>query len=148
MKKSDISVIVVIYVITLIFFVSTLAFPSDTQIYPMIVMAILALLNTLYLIQCVMKFAKVKKITNDYPIIFASFQHKQFFVVLGLCVLYIVLMSILGFYSATFLYMLGTMVFLKVSKKPLIITLVCFMAMVYATFTLFLNVPLPTGILM
>lgn len=148
MKKSDLSVIAVIYVITLVFFISTLAFPSDAQIYPMIVMAILTLLNTLYLIKCVMKYAKVKKITNDYPIIFESFQHKQFFIVLGLCILYIILISLLGFYSATFLYMLGTMVFLKVSKKPLIITLVCFMAMVYATFTLFLNVPLPAGIFM
>ncbi len=148
MKKSDISVVVVIYVITLAFFISTLAFPSEAQIYPMIVMAILTLLNTLYLINCVMKYKKEKKIINDYPAIFASFQYKQFFVVLGLCILYIILMSVLGFYSASFLYMLGTMLFLKVPKKPLIITLVCFMAMVYATFTLFLNVPLPTGILM
>jgi hypothetical protein len=150
MKKSDIGVIVVMYAIVLLFFIPTLFLPSDAQIYPLVVMAVMVLLNTIYLVKCLTarSKAKEKKIKNDLSSIFENFQAKQFFMVAASCVVYIYLISLLGFYAATVLYLIGSMIFLKVPKKPLIITLLCFTAMVYATFTLFLDVPLPTGILM
>ena len=48
MKKSDIGVVVFIYAIVLLFYVMTLDFPPEVQIYPTCLIAGLAFLNTLY----------------------------------------------------------------------------------------------------
>ena len=73
MKKSDIGVVAIIYALIIAFFIPTLSFPSEAQIYPLIVMAILTLLNTLYLINCLMKYFKDKKIERDLSEIFEGF---------------------------------------------------------------------------
>lgn len=148
MKKSDLSVIVVNYIIAIVFFAATLAFPFDAQIYPFFIISLLVLINTIYLIKCLIKRKNGEKGENDLPIIFKDFQAKQFFVILLLCCLYIFLIAWLGFYTSTALYVIATMIFLKVPKKQLIIASVCFMVLIYATFTVFLKVPLPTGLFM
>ena len=52
-----------------------------------------------------------------------------------------------GFYIASVAYLVGTMLFLHVPVRHLVITVGVLAVMIYAVFTLFLKVPLPVGLL-
>ncbi len=147
MKKSDIGVIGFIYLVALTFYVMTIELPEEAQTYPLGLIIALTVLNTLYLLRCLVKWSLTKQLENDLPKIFEGFQAKQFAgIVLG-CVLFLVMMHYLGYYVASAIYLVGTMLFLKVKKWQIAIVLVCLVALVYAVFSLFLQVPLPLGVL-
>lgn len=149
MKKSDICVISVIYAVALFFFVMTVQLPEAAQTYPLGLIIALAVLNTLYLAQCLVKAAAAgrKGIVNDFPEIFKELLPRQFAFVLGGCVLFLVLMYTVGYYIAGALYLIGTLLYFKVPPRWIAVTLVVLVALVYFAFTKFLNVPLPAGIL-
>ncbi len=147
MKKSDIYLIGIMYAILGAFLYMTLQLKVEARIYPMFVMGILFILVTMYVIKCAIAYSKTKEITNDFGKIFEGFDPKQFFVILGLSVVFIVLINILGFYSSTILYLISVLLFLKVPKVHIGITTVAFTILMYGVFTMFLRVPLPTGIL-
>lgn len=148
MKKSDIGLAGIIYGIILFFFVMTIKLKAEAQIYPMVVMIILFSLNTLYLVKSVWQMKKEKgHIIDDMGNLFEGFQARQFTIVVVLSVIYLVLISTLGFYCATLVYLIGALFMLKVPKLHILITVVCFELLVYGAFTLFLHVPLPTGLL-
>lgn len=148
MKKSDFGVISVIYVIALVFFVMTLDLPEETRTYPLGLIVALALLNTLYMVHQVWKWLKTRHIENDIHILFKDFQPKQFLFVLVGCVVYLVMMYYLGYYISIVVYLLGTLLFLKVPKWQIALTTVGLMVLIFGVFTLFLNVPLPHGVLL
>lgn len=147
MKRSDIGLSVIIYAVIASFFIMTIQLKRDAQIYPITVMSILFILNTAYLVQC---FWKKKKsgmaIINDSLQLFEGFQAKQFFYILLTSIIYLFLIETVGFYIATMAYIIAVLVFLKVTYKYILITVVAFGCLVYGAFTLFLHVPLPTGI--
>lgn len=149
MKRSDLCVVGVIYAVALAFFVMTGDLPEEAQTYPMGLIITLAGLNTLFLLQCLMKARKsgTLSVANDIPDIFKGFQARQFFVVAGGCAAFLVLMYTVGYYLAGALYIVGTLLFFRVRLQWIAITLVTLVALIYAVFTLFLKVPLPTGIL-
>ena len=64
MKKSDIILVAAVYAITAFFFVMVLQYPSDVRIYPIFIMTVLAVLTTMHLVGCLVKFAREKKIEN------------------------------------------------------------------------------------
>lgn len=149
MKRSDICVVGVIYAVSLAFFIMTVELPEEAQTYPMGLIIALAILNTLYLLQCFVKTWKAGTLTvsNDMPEIFKGFQSLQFFFVAGGCALFLVLMYTVGYYVAGAVYLVGTLLFFKVRMRWIALTLVTLVALIYAVFTLFLKVPLPTGML-
>lgn len=149
MKRSDLCVVGVIYAVSLAFFIMNVQLPEEAQTYPMGLIIALAGLNTLYLLQCLMKAWKAGtlSIANDIPEIFKGFQAKQFFFVTGGCALFLVLMYTVGYYIAGAIYLVGTLLFFKVDMRWIALTLVTLVALIYAVFTLFLKVPLPTGML-
>lgn len=148
MKRSDIGLVACIYAVVLFFFVMTVELKKEAQIYPMVVMVLLFLLNTGFLVQQAAKAKKEgKKGENDLMDLFEGFQPRQFLVVLASSVLYVCLIGVLGFYVATALYLVATLLCLKVKALYIVITVLAFACLVYCAFTLFLHVPLPTGIL-
>ena len=56
-------------------------------------------------------------------------------------------MYTVGYYIAGAVYLVGTLLFFKVNLRWIALTLVTLVALIYAVFTLFLKVPLPTGVL-
>ena len=66
------------------------------------------------------------------------------FVAIGL---YLVLMYFCGYYVSTALYLIGSLLFLKVPMKYNLMTVVVMIMMVTVVFSYFLKVPLPTGLL-
>ena len=148
MKKSDIILVAAVYAITAFFFIMVLQYPSDVRIYPIFIMVVLAVLTTMHLIECLVKFAREKKIENDIPIFFEHFKAKQFFIVFAMLFAYVILINVLGFYISSLLFIAGTLVFFKIKPLYIVITTVVFLVLIYGGFSTFLHVPLPRGLLL
>ena len=146
MKKSDIGVVAVIYAVCLLFFVLTLGLPDAARTYPLCLSTALAGLNTLYLVRMLISLRRTG-IIADVATVFADFQPRQFALVAGGCVLYMVLLKVVGFYLSSGLYLVGSMLALRVPHKHIALTIAVLALMIYVVFTLFLKVPLPAGLL-
>ena len=147
MKHSDIGVVAIMYGVCAFFCVMTLKLPRAAQVYPLCLEAGLALLNTLYLGRCILRLRREGGggLKNDLPEIFRGFQAGQFFFVALAGIAALFLMRWAGFYIAALAFLAGVMLFLKVPKKHLLITVGVLAILIYAVFTLFLKVPLPKG---
>lgn len=144
MKHSDIGVVAIMYGVCAFFCVMTLKLPRAAQVYPLCLEAGLALLNTLYLGRCILRLRR-EGLVGDLPEVFRGFQAGQFFFIALAGIAAMALMRWVGFYIASFAYLAGVMLFLKVPKKHLLITVGVLAILIYAVFTLFLKVPLPKG---
>lgn len=152
MTRSDVGTIGIIYATCLLFFYLTLQLKAAAQIYPMCLIAGLAILNTLYLAKCLIKLLKEHStghsgLINDLPEVFKGFQARQFIFVATACIAYMFLLHWLGFYLAGAIYLIAVMLFLQVKPVQMVITTIFLGALVYGVFTLFLKVPLPKGVL-
>lgn len=79
--------------------------------------------------------------------VFDGFLPRQFRVMFSAFILFFILMYFLGFYIAAFMYLLVCLFYFHIPKKHIILVLVCMMALIYGTFDVFLNVPLPDGVI-
>lgn len=147
MKKSDIPVIAIIYAIGFWFLTMTLDLPEEAQTYPLVLITALLAVNTLYMVRQVMTWRKTRTIENDVAKTFSEFIPLQFFGVVAFCVGYLIMMDLTGYYLTTFIYLVGSMLFLNVPKLHIAITVVALAVMTYVVFTWFLKVPLPVGTL-
>lgn len=149
MTRSDIGVIITIYAVCVLFLYMTLQLKAAAQIYPLALIAILALLDTLYLCSRVWKMysSGQRKIIDDMGKIFNGFQSLQFFFVVGSCVAYLIALYYLGFYISGFIYMLVVMYFLKVKQWQIWLTIILLGLLIYGVFSVFLKVPLPQGLI-
>lgn len=145
MKYTDIGVVAVFYVICALFFAGTNKLPAESQMYPKVIVIILFGLTTLYLIQMIMN--AVKYGTESGKSQFEGFQAKQFFVCLGLTLLYIIAVITIGFYVSTAVFLVVSLLFLKVKPLHIAIATVAILALIYFAFTLFLRVQLPNNLL-
>lgn len=145
MKKTDIGVVAFIYAVCALFLVMTLQLPQAAQTYPLFIIILLAALTTLYVAQMV-RGAKKSGVTTGLED-FEGFLPKQFFPILGMVVLYLVIMYFAGFYIATLAFMVVCLLFLKVPKWQILLSTAVILALVYCAFTLFLKVRLPVGLL-
>ena len=145
MKKTDIGVVAFVYAVCLLFLVMTLRLPSAAQTYPLFIIILLSALTTLYVAQMALA-AKKSGITSGLED-FEGFLPKQFFPILGMVVVYLVIMYFAGFYIATLLFMAACLLFLKVPKWQILLSTAVILVLVYCSFTLFLKVKLPMGLL-
>ena len=145
MKKTDIGVVAFMYAVCGVFLAMTLQLKKAAQAYPLFTIGLLFGLTTLYLIQMI-RGARKNGVTSGLED-FKDFLPKQFFPVLGMVIVYLVLMYITGFYISTVVFMVACLLFLKVPKLHSLITVVAIVALVYCAFTLFLKVKLPVGLL-
>lgn len=58
------------------------------------------------------------------------------------------LMYLFGFYIASIVYIFICLRFFRIKMKYIFLVLICMAALIYGTFDVFLNVPLPDGIIM
>lgn len=145
MKKTDIGVVAFMCAVCALFLGLTLQLPKAAQTYPLFIILLLALLTTLYVVQMV-RGAKKSGVTSGLED-FADFLPKQFFPILGMVILYLVIMYFTGFYISTLVFMVACLLFLKVPKWQILLSTAVILALVYCAFTLFLKVKLPVGLL-
>ncbi|MCI2110676.1 MAG: tripartite tricarboxylate transporter TctB family protein [Acidaminococcaceae bacterium] len=147
MKKSELSVIVFMLLFCAFFFYETVQLPVLAQRYPLFVIGLLAFLTLLKFFNMCLAYMKDKKIIDDFSTVWKSFLPKQFFTVFLGFLGFFGLMYFLGFYIAALVFLLFALIFFKIPKKYIVLTLVVMLVIVYAVFTWFLNVPLPEGML-
>ena len=145
MKKTDIGVVAFIYAVCVLFLVMTLRLPAAAQTYPLFIIIMLAALTTLYVAQ-MLRAAKKSGVTSGLED-FEGFLPRQFFPILGMVVLYLVVMYFAGFYIATLVFMVVCLLFLKVPKWQILLSTAVILVLVYCAFTLFLKVKLPVSLL-
>ena len=145
MKLSDIGVVLFMYGVCAYFYIENLKLKPESQTYPRFTIILLFALTTMYLVKMLIQAFKngVHKGKDES---FKDFQAAQFFVSLGLVVLYVVMINFIGFYIATFIFMIALLLYLKVPKLHVLIAVVAIMLLIYLAFGLFLKVKLPEGV--
>ncbi|MEG1049145.1 MAG: tripartite tricarboxylate transporter TctB family protein [Oscillospiraceae bacterium] len=146
MKKTDLGVVGFMYAICALFLVMTQQIKQEARAYPTFVIILLFLLTTIYVIQMIIA-AKRFGVTSGVSEVFEGFLPKQFFVIFALIVLYLIAMYYIGFYISTVVFIIVSLLFLKVPKLHILLTSLFIVGLVYGAFTLFLGVKLPMGLL-
>ncbi len=143
MKKTDIGVCLAMYAVCAFFLSMTLKLPEAAQIYPLCIIALLAGLTTLHIINMIISAFRfgVESGLED----FKNFIPSQFFTLFIMIVLYLVAMPHVGFYISSVVFMAVSLLFLRVKIWQIILAEIAIIALVYCAFTLFLEVNLPTG---
>ena len=144
MKKTDIGVIVFMYLVCAYFYTQTIKFQADSQTYPMFTIALLFGLTTLYLLQMIVA-AKKHGVESGVDTVFKDLQPKQLLVCLLGAIVYVVLMYFFGFYISTVIFMAAVLLYLRVPLLHSAIAIVALLALVYLAFGKFLGVRLPVG---
>lgn len=146
MKKTDIGVVVFMYLVCAYFYSQTVGFREDSQTYPKFTIVLLFGLTTLYLLQMLVA-AKKHGVESGVDSVFKDFQPKQFLVCLVGAILYVVLIHFFGFYIATVIFMAVVLLYLRVPILHSVIAIVAILALVYFAFGKFLGVKLPVGVI-
>jgi len=146
MKKTDIGVVGFMYAVCAFFYVYSFELSDSSKSYPRFTIILLFGLTTLYLVQMVLRARKFG-VESGVDEIFEGFQAKQFLVSFALVVVYFFMMKFLGFFSATTIYLVAALVYLRVPVVHSVITVVGVDMLIYLAFVMFLGVKLPKGLL-
>ena len=146
MKKTDIGVVAFMYAVCAFFYAYSFSLSESSKSYPLFTIVLLFALTTLYLVQMILA-AKKYGMESGADSVFAGFKPKQFILSVVLTLAYVFLVDVLGFFTATTLFMIASFVYLKVPVLHSVIALVSMDLLIYLAFVLFLGVRLPAGIL-
>ena len=146
MKKTDIGVVVFMYLVCGFFYYHMTKLKASSQTYPRFTIILLFGLTTLYLVQMIVA-AKKYGVESGVDEVFKDFQPKQFFVCLCATILYLVGIHLFGFYIPTVIFMAVVLLYLKVPPLYAGIAVVVIVALIYFAFQKFLGVKLPVGTL-
>jgi len=146
MKKTDIGVVAFMYAVCAFFYVYSFDLHEDSLTYPRFTIILLFGLTTLYLIQMIIAARKFG-VESGVDTVFAGFKSAQFFISFAFTIVYFFLMKYLGFFSATVLFMVAALVYLKVPVIHSVIAVIGVNVMIYVAFVEFLGVRLPKGFL-
>lgn len=146
MKKTDIGVVAFMYVVCGFFYAYSFQLTEESRSYPLFTIILLFFLTTLYLIQMIIAARKFG-VESGKDEVFAGFKAQQFFVSLGLTIVYFFMMKYLGFFTATIIFMAAALLYLKVPLLHSAIALVAVNLLIYFAFVKFLGVKLPSGLL-
>ena len=147
MKKTDIGVVLFMYVVCGFFYYHMTKLKASSQTYPRFTILLLFGLTTLYLVQMLVA-AKKHGVESGVDEVFRDFEPMQFFVCLIATILYLVCIYFFGFYLSTVVFMLAVLLFLKVPPLFTAITVVVIVGLIYFAFQKFLGVKLPAGTVM
>ena len=146
MKKTDIGVVGFMYAVCAFFYVYSFDLKKGSEVYPLFTIALLFGLTTLYLVNMIIA-AKKHGVENGASEIFEGFQPVQFIVSAVLTIVYFFMMKYLGFFVATTVFMVASLLYLKVPVLHTAIAVVCIDLLIYLAFVQFLGVKLPQGLL-
>lgn len=146
MKKADIGVVAFMYAVCAFFYVYSHDLDESSRTYPFFTIALLFFLTTLYLVQMIIASRKFG-VENGFKEIFNGFKPAQFFVSVAFTVAYYFMMKYLGFFTATTIFMIACLVYLKVPILHTAIAVVVMDLLIYLAFVQFLQVRLPAGLL-
>ena len=143
MRKYDRFLTIGLFVLEAFYFFLIKQLPPKAARYPEFVLSLMLFLTILLAINTFI--IKPKNVEEEDK--FKGNLFKQFFFVIAISVVYVILTDIIGFFVSTAIYLFVTMVALKSNVKWSIVVSILFPIFLYLVFVSFLKVPVPRGFL-
>ena len=143
MRKYDRFLTIGLFVLEAFYFFLIKQLPPKAASYPGFVLSLMLFLTILLAINTFI--IKPKNVEEEDK--FKGNLFKQFFFVIAISVVYVILIDIIGFFVSTAIYLFVTMVALKSNVKWSIVVSILFPIFLYLVFVSFLKVPVPRGFL-
>ena len=143
MRKYDRFLTIGLFVLEAFYFFLIKQLPPKAARYPEFVLSLMLFLTILLAINTFI--IKPKNVEEEDK--FKGNLFKQFFFVIAISVVYVILIDIIGFFVSTAIYLFVTMVALKSNVKWSIVVSILFPIFLYLVFVSFLTVPVPRGFL-
>lgn len=143
MRKYDKFLTIGLFILEAFYFILIKQLPPKAARYPYFVLGLMVFLTLLLAINTFI--IKPKNTEEDK---FKGNLYGQFFFVIVLSAVYVVLIDIIGFFVTTAIYLFVTMVILKSNIKWSIVVSIVFPIFLYLVFVSFLKVPVPRGFLL
>ena len=143
MRKYDRFLTIGLFVLEAFYFFLIKQLPPKAARYPEFVLSLMLFLTILLAINTFI--IKPKNVEEEDK--FKGNLFKQFFFVIAISVVYVILIDIIGFFVSTAIYLFVTMVVLKSNVKWSIVVSILFPIFLYLVFVSFLKVPVPRGFL-
>ena len=147
MRKYDKFLTIGLFILEAFYFLLIKQLPPKAARYPYFVLGLMVFLTLLLAINTFLikpKNAEEEKGEDQ----FKGNLYGQFFFVIALSAVYVILIDIIGFFVTTAIYLFVTMVTLKSSIKWSIVISILFPVFLYLIFVSFLKVPVPKGFLL
>ena len=147
MRKYDKFLTIGLFILEAFYFLLIKQLPPKAARYPYFVLGLMVFLTLLLAINTFIikpKNAEEDKEEDQ----FKGNLYGQFFLIIALSAVYVILIDIIGFFVTTAIYLFVTMVALKSSVKWSIVVSILFPIFLYLIFVSFLKVPVPKGFLL
>lgn len=133
--------------LAVVFYVNTLRMPKAAYQMPRILIALVLLLSVLMIVEQVVLMRKTPSADNGNPLP-VEISPIRIGVFVSLILAYILTIVPLGYFIATPVFLIGSLLFLRSTKMYWILAIaVGFTVFVYLLFVLFLHMPVPMGLL-
>ena len=147
MRKYDKFLTIGLFILEAFYFLLIKQLPPKAARYPYFVLGLMVFLTLLLAINTFLikpKNAEEDKEEDQ----FKGNLYGQFFLIMALSAVYVILIDIIGFFVTTAIYLFVTMVTLKSNIKWSIVVSILFPVFLYLIFVSFLKVPVPKGFLL
>ena len=147
MRKYDKFLTIGLFILEAFYFFLIKQLPEKAARYPLFVLGLMVFLTLLLAINTFIikpKNAEEDKEEDQ----FKGNLYGQFFLIIALSAVYVILIDIIGFFVTTAIYLFVTMVILKSNIKWSIVVSIVFSIFLYLVFVSFLKVPVPRGFLL
>ncbi|MHB9342488.1 tripartite tricarboxylate transporter TctB family protein [Fusobacterium polymorphum] len=146
MRKYDKFLTIGLFILEAFYFLLIKQLPPKAARYPYFVLGLMVFLTLLLAINTFL--IKPKNTEDKEEDQFKGNLYGQFFLIMALSAVYVILIDIIGFFVTTAIYLFVTMVALKSSVKWSIVVSILFPIFLYLIFVSFLKVPVPRGFLL
>ena len=147
MRKYDKFLTIGLFILEAFYFLLIKQLPPKAARYPYFVLGLMVFLTLLLAINTFLIKPKNTE-ENKEEDQFKGNLYGQFFLVIALSAVYVILIDIIGFFVTTAIYLFVTMVTLKSNIKWSIVVSILFPVFLYLIFVSFLKVPVPRGFLL
>ncbi|ALF26271.1 tripartite tricarboxylate transporter TctB family protein [Fusobacterium nucleatum] len=147
MRKYDKFLTIGLFILEAFYFLLIKQLPPKAARYPYFVLGLMIFLTLLLAINTFLIKPKNTE-ENKEEDQFKGNLYGQFFLVIALSAVYVILIDIIGFFVTTAVYLFVTMLALKSNIKWSIIVSILFPIFLYLIFVSFLKVPVPRGFLL
>ena len=147
MRKYDKFLTIGLFILEAFYFLLIKQLPPKAARYPYFVLGLMIFLTLLLAINTFLIKPKNTE-ENKEEDQFKGNLYGQFFLVIALSAVYVILIDIIGFFVTTAVYLFVTMLALKSNIKWNIVVSILFPIFLYLVFVSFLKVPVPRGFLL
>ena len=146
MRKYDKFLTIGLFILEAFYFILIKQLPPKAARYPYFVLGLMVFLTLLLAINTFL--IKPKNTEDKEEDQFKGNLYGQFFLIMALSAVYVILIDIIGFFVTTAIYLFVTMIVLKSNIKWNIVVSILFPIFLYLVFVSFLKVPVPRGFLL